>query len=110
MTYSNKIRVLSVVCALFLLSACGTAKEASFGEKLQYQGVEMRDIGQQWSKGEKQANEGYQLIESGEKQITKGETMVSKGKALVKSGERLKTQAEIDYKAQTGVAMPVSGM
>ena len=104
MTHSNKIRALSIVCALFFLGACGSAKEASFGEKLQYQGVEMSKIGEQWSNGEKQANKGYKLIEDGEEQIAKGEAMVNKGKAMVKSGERLKTQAEIDYKAQTGVS------
>ncbi|MAF68680.1 MAG: hypothetical protein CMH25_04975 [Micavibrio sp.] len=88
----------------FMLTACGTSQDQSFGERLEGQGSEVQKLGEQWSDGEKLIVKGKKIIKDGNEDIDDGEDLISKGKSkvkkgenLVRKGERMKTEAENTY-------------
>lgn len=101
---NRKRDLCTALSLLLLLGACSSAADLTYGEKIQNQGAETQQIGQNWSEGESLVTKGNSLIQSGNKHIDKGKDMISEGESTVREGEtlvrqgnRLKSGAEESY-------------
>jgi hypothetical protein len=78
------------------LAACSTPP--TFGERLQAEGAQVRELGESWSRGAELVDRGERMIDDGERMISRGEQRVAEGRDMVRRGERLMRESERAYR------------
>jgi len=87
-----------VLVTLMGLAACSTPP--TFGELLESEGSQVRQLGESWNRGAELVERGERMIEDGERMISRGEQRVSEGRDMVRRGERLMRQSEREYRTR----------
>jgi|GEM_PF-3707231 len=98
------ILLISIV-ALVALAGCGKS-EPKLGDVIHDQGIELAEIGDQWTEGSELIDEGRDQIEEGQDMINEGQSLLETGNDNVKRGKQAKEQAELSYRQKTGQELP----
>ena len=111
MTPSTSARIVALTATLALTACASQPDPSTFGGRLALEGGTVAAIGEDWSRGKEQVEDGRALIEKGKKRIDNGESQaekarkaisrgqneVEKGRDMVADGERAMTLAEQAY-------------
>jgi len=99
-------RFLVSAMAVAVLAAC-SSNEPKLGDLIRDQGVELADIGEQWTEGNELIDEGRDQIDQGQDMISEGEDLIETGEDNIERGQLAKEQAEVSYREKTGRDLPI---
>jgi len=90
-----------------LIAVAGCAQRTTLGTMIAAEGSEIAAIGERWSEGDLLVEKGEGQIARGNQMIKDGRDLIEEGRGNVARGQELKADAERQYEARTGKALPV---
>ncbi|MBZ2167461.1 hypothetical protein [Marinobacter sp. F4216] len=96
------MNVLLLASVVNGLAACSAFREPTYGEQIEDEGLALREVGAQWSKGESLVEKGEERIRSGQERIREGERMIEEGREMTREGTQLMRDSKLRYEQGGG--------
>lgn len=87
------LRNFALLSLAFVLTACATTPP-SVGDKMRDQGLEAKELGEQWNEGTNLIAKAKKLKSQAEKQIENGEEDLRKSDSMLQTGQKLVLNSE----------------
>ncbi|MCB1832943.1 MAG: hypothetical protein KDH19_05810 [Geminicoccaceae bacterium] len=99
-------KTIALALAMLPVALGGCTQQSTLGNAISSEGAAIAAIGTKWSKGHDLIEQGQDQIDEGNEMIDDGNDLIQRGEDNIELGRKMKKEAETEYEARTGKALP----